>query len=183
MISKSNCYTFVIFFFVLITFLINKFENLITTNYELLYQLWFRTISSFTNLFSFSVGDLVYLTYPIAFIYFFRKRKLRRKKLLTIFYFIAIPYIFFYWSWGFNYSRATPELIKYTDNELIEVTEYYLNEVNNLQHSITNNKNEPVKVEDKFSELRKKTVNSLIVTTKQFEIKNLTNHPIKISLF
>ena len=74
-------------------------------------------------------------------------------------------------------------MIKYTDNELIEVTEYYLNEVNNLQHSITNNKNEPVKVEDKFSELRKKTVNSLIVTTKQFQIKNLTNHPIKISLF
>ena len=33
MISKSNCYTFVIFFFVLITFLINKFENLITTNF------------------------------------------------------------------------------------------------------------------------------------------------------
>ena len=108
MISKSNCYTFVIFFFVLITFLINKFENLITTNYELLYQLWFRTISSFTNLFSFSIGDLLYLIYPIAFIYFFRKRKLRRKKILTIFYFIAIPYIFFYWSWGFNYSRATP---------------------------------------------------------------------------
>ena len=183
MISKSNYYTFVIFFFVLITFLINKFENLITPNYELLYQLWFRTISSFTNLFSFSIGDLLYLMYPIAFIYFFRKRKLRRKKILTIFYFIAIPYIFFYWSWGFNYSRATPELIKYTDNDLIEVTEYYLNEVNNLQHSITNNKNEPVKVKDKFSELRKKTVNSLSATTKQFQIKNLTNHPIKISLF
>ena len=104
---------------------------------------------------------------------------MRRKKLLTIFYFIAIPYIFFYWSWGFNYNRANPELIKYTDNELIEVTEYYLNEVNNLQYKITNNKNEPVKVEDKFSELRKKTVNSLSATTKQFQIKNLTNHTIK----
>ena len=158
-------------------------DSLNTINYELLYQLWFRTISSFTNLFSFSIGDLLYLIYPIAFIYFFWKRKLRRKKLLTIFYFIAIPYIFFYWSWGFNYSRASAELIKYTDNELIEVTEYYLNEVNNLQHSITNNKNEPVKVEDKFSELRKKTVNTLSETTKQFQIKNLTNHPIKISLF
>ena len=49
MISKSNCYTFVIFFFVLITFLINKFENLNTINYELLYQLWFRTISRTNN--------------------------------------------------------------------------------------------------------------------------------------
>ena len=110
------------FRFLLITIVsITQRQNLNTTNYELLYQLWFRTISSFTNLFSFSIGDLVYLIYPIAFIYFFRKRKLRRKKLLTIFYFIAIPYIFFYWSWGFNYNRANPELIKYTDNELIEV--------------------------------------------------------------
>ena len=97
--------------------------------------------------------------------YNLEKKILRKKKILTIFYFIAIPYIFFYWSWGFNYSRATPELIKYTDNELIEVTEYYLNEVNNLQHSITNNKNEAVKVEDNFSELRKKT---LVIVHKTF---------------
>ena len=183
MISKSNYYTFLTFFFVLITFLINIFKNLTTINYDFLYPLWFSTVSSFTNLFSFSVGDLLYLAYPIAFIFFFVKRKLRRKKLLTIFYFISLPYILFYWSWGFNYNRTNPELIKYTDDELIEVTEYYLKEVNNSQLIITNNKNTAVKVQDNFNELRKKTVISLGETTRQFQIKKQSDHPIKTSLF
>ena len=89
----------------------------------------------------------------------------------------------FYWSWGFNYNRTKLDSIEYSDNELIEVTEYYIKEVNNSQFSITNNKNAPVKVEDNFNELRKKITNSLLETTKQFKIKNFTNHPVKLSQF
>ena len=62
----------------------------------------------------------------------------------------------FYWSWGFNYERKKSNSIEYTNNELIEVTEYYISKVNNSQFSITKNKNTPVKVEDNFNELRKK---------------------------
>ena len=89
----------------------------------------------------------------------------------------------FYWSWGFNYERKKSNSIEYTNKELIEVTEYYVSKVNNSQFSITKNKNTPVKVEDNFNELRKKIVKSLAQTTKQFEIKNFTKHPIKISQF
>tara|TARA_B100000963_G_scaffold355370_1_gene373512 strand:+ start:23432 stop:24205 length:774 start_codon:yes stop_codon:yes gene_type:complete len=89
----------------------------------------------------------------------------------------------FYWSWGFNYERIKPNSIEYTTNDLIEVTDHYITRVNNSQFNITNNKNKAVKVEDNFSELREKIINSLGETTKQFQIKNFTKHPIKISQF
>ena len=183
MISKYNYCFFLTFFFLFITFLINKLGNLNTIDYDILYPLWYNITSSITIFFPFSIGDILYITYPIAFIYFFGKKKLRRKKLLIIFYFLSFPYITFYWSWGFNYEREKLNSIEYTNNELIKVTEYYVAKVNNSQFSITKNKNKPVKVEDNFNELRKKIVNSLAETTNQFQIKKFTKHPIKISQF
>ena len=183
MISKDYCYFFFTLFFLITTLLINKTGSLNSINYDILYPLWYNLTSSLTTFFPFSIGDFIYIIYPILFIYFFRKTKLRRKKLLISFYFLSFPYIMFYWSWGFNYERKKSNSIEYTNNELIEVTEYYVSKVNNSQFSITKNKNTPVKVEDNFNELRKKIVKSLAQTTKQFEIKNFTKHPIKISQF
>ena len=183
MISKYNYCFFLTIFFLFITFSINKLGNLNNINYDILYPIWYKTSSSITNFFPFSIGDILYIIYPISFIYFLGKKKLRRKKILIIFYFLSFPYIMFYWSWGFNYNRTKSDSIEYSDNELIEVTEYYIREVNNSQFSITNNKNAPVKVEDNFNELRKKITNSLLETTKQFKIKNFTNHPVKLSQF
>ena len=183
MVSKDNYCFFLTFFFLSITFLINNLGNLNTINYDILYQMWYNITSSITIFFPFSIGDTLYVIYPIAFIYFFRKKKLRRKKLLISLYFLSFPYILFYWSWGFNYKRIKSNSIEYTTNELIEVTDYYITRVNNSQFNITNNKNKAVIVEDNFSELRKKIINSLDETTKQFQIKNFTKHPIKISQF
>ncbi len=183
MISKDNYCFFFTFFFLFITFLINRIGNLNTIYYDILYPMWYNITSSITIFFPFSIGDTLYIIYPIAFIYFFRKKKLRRRKLLISFYFISFPYIMFYWSWGFNYVRIKPNSIEYTTNDLIEVTNHYITRVNNSQFNITNNKNKAVKVEDNFSELREKIINSLGETTKQFQIKNFTKHPIKISQF
>ena len=183
MISKDNYCFFFTFFFLFITFLINRIGNLNTIYYDILYPMWYNITSSITIFFPFSIGDTLYIIYPIAFIYFFRKKKLRRRKLLISFYFISFPYIMFYWSWGFNYERIKPNSIEYTTNDLIEVTDHYIRRVNNSQFNITNNKNKAVKVEDNFSELREKIINSLGETTKQFQIKNFTKHPIKISQF
>jgi len=183
MISKDNYCFFFTFFFLFITFLINRIGNLNTIYYDILYPMWYNITSSITIFFPFSIGDTLYIIYPIAFIYFFRKKKLRRRKLLISFYFISFPYIMFYWSWGFNYERIKPNSIEYTTNDLIEVTDHYITRVNNSQFNITNNKNKAVKVEDNFSELREKIINSLGETTKQFQIKNFTKHPIKISQF
>ncbi len=183
MISKDNYCFFFTFFFLFITFLINRIGNLNTIYYDILYPMWYNITSSITIFFPFSIGDTLYIIYPMAFIYFFRKKKLRRRKLLISFYFISFTYIMFYWSWGFNYERIKPNSIEYTTNDLIEVTDHYIRRVNNSQFNITNNKNKAVKVEDNFSELREKIINSLGETTKQFQIKNFTKHPIKISQF
>ena len=183
MISKEYYFFFFTFFFLFITLLINKIEGLNTINYDILYRIWYNLTSSLTIIIPFSLGDSLYVIYPILFIYFFRKTKLRRKKLLISFYFLSFPYMMFYWSWGFNYEREKSNSIEYTNNELIELTEYYVAKVNNSQFSITKNKDAPVKVEDNFNELRKKIVNSLEETTKEFQIKTFTKHPIKISQF
>ena len=82
MISKDYCYFFFTLFFLFTTLLINKTGSLNSINYDILYPLWYNLTSSLTIFFPFSIGDFIYIIYPILFIYFFRKTKLRRKKLL-----------------------------------------------------------------------------------------------------
>ena len=75
MISKDYYCFFFTFFLLFITFLINKIGGLNTINYDILYPLWYNLTSSLTTFFPFSIGDFIYIIYPILFIYFFRKTR------------------------------------------------------------------------------------------------------------
>tara|TARA_B110000263_G_scaffold119784_1_gene104239 strand:+ start:1144 stop:2214 length:1071 start_codon:yes stop_codon:yes gene_type:complete len=176
-----------IYLLIIIFIQIIKQDSILIENY---YSTFFYKFSSEISLyifgtFTFSLGDILYLTLPLLLWYILKKENTRRKNLKNIFQFIATLYILFNFQWGLNYYRIPLEeklLIKkkYELNSLIKVTELFINNTNSIHKRISNSDTLPVILNHKINkELFLESIESI----KRLKKENITNgYPFKISI-
>lgn len=115
---------------------------------------WYLIVSSFFRILlgwiPFSIGDFLIFTLifiVLRFIYILIKTKFKNplNRFLQVISFVSIIYCCFYWFWGFNYYRSSLaknlgfEQKKYTTEQLIKLSEYFVSELNKAHVSITKN--------------------------------------------
>ncbi|MEQ6124084.1 DUF3810 domain-containing protein [Pseudotenacibaculum sp. MALMAid0570] len=131
----------------------------------------------------FSIGDLLifyFIFYSLRFIYRLFKTKFKNflNKILGITAFFSVIYFCFYLFWGLNYYREPLsknlgyEKTKYTNEELIRLSKYLINELNSVQIQITTS--DTIKVENNYSQremykLARKGYDSLAKELPQFK--------------
>ncbi|TJY36281.1 DUF3810 domain-containing protein [Pontimicrobium aquaticum] len=141
----------------------------------------------------FSVGDTLY---TIAGIYVLRWLVIHRKRLrldtknwfIDVFSAISVGYLAFHLFWGLNYYRIPVYKslnidYKYTTEELIQVTEAFIEKANIIQETITNNDTVKVTMPYSKKELFKSTLNGYQSLGKKHPIFNYQANSIKQSIY
>ena len=185
-ILKTSSLVFLTIF--LLTLTINKTSIINIDNvYPHIYTKWFSFLSFAFIYPSMSIGDIIYVIFPLfVIIYFFRIERRRDR-----FYFIIkIPiliYCFFYWSWGFNYNlKSEFESLKtndYSKEELYSTTEYYIKKTNDLQIALSKTSHEKVESKLSFYQVKNECIKSIKKSNWMFENKQIHSFPVKKSLF
>ncbi len=109
----------------------------------------------------FSIGDLLiffFIFYALRFIYRLFKTKFKDiiNKILSITAFFSVIYFCFYLFWGLNYYREPLsknlgyKKTKYSNEELIELSSFFIRKLNNLQIELA--KSDTIKVENPYSQ-------------------------------
>lgn len=114
--------------------------------------LWTRFISKITSKISFSVGDLFYFILGILFLTFLihiiflvikKKWKLLQVNCTRLIFSITLFYMFFVFSWGFNYYKTSIQSYYDVENikveELKKLTIYYLSQSIKYREVISEN--------------------------------------------
>ena len=132
---------------------------------------------SFFSIFSFSVGDLIYLLVLIGSItYFFKNRffylNYKFYFLKDVFLFLSVVHVFFQISWGLNYHSESLESklnidTQYSDEELEKVVLYLIRKTNDLHSELSINDSTPVKFP-----FNKKQARILLTNKKNDIVKN-----------
>jgi hypothetical protein len=133
----------------------------------------------------FSIGDLLiffFVFYVLRFIYRLFKTKFRRflHKLLAVIAFCSVIYFCFYLFWGLNYYRQPLsknlgyEKTKYSTEELLKLSEYFVNELNTIQVQIA--QSDSIKIENPYSpremyKLARQGYDSLAISLPQFKYR------------
>jgi len=142
---------------VLIIYFLSLFPSVIEVVYHKgLYPVIALSNRWFFSLFSFSLGDILYVLVLIYLFYlllkFFTDYRNFRKHTLAVSRFLLLIVWVFYLSWGFNYFR--PKLSQTLDlnsgdyelNELIRLGEIIKDSLNFYQHKLTKNDSLPVDI-------------------------------------
>lgn len=114
-----------------------------------LYSLIAQSLSPVTNLFSFSVGDIIYIALiftvlTLVMLVIFRRIKPAKFVILLI-NLVSITYFLFYWLWGFNYFRQPfnerLEINKSVADagQFMDMFESIIEQANSLQESSVDN--------------------------------------------
>ena len=141
----------------------------------------------------FSVGDILY---TIAGIYILRWLAINRKRLrldtknwlIEVFSAVSISYLAFHIFWGMNYYRLPVYKTlnidyKYTTEELIQVTEGFIEKSNSIHELITSNDSIKVTVPYSKKELFDGTINGYKVLAEIHPIFNYQAKSIKQSIY
>ena len=185
-ILKTSSLVFLTIF--LLTLTINKTSIINIENiYSLIYNRWF-SILSFAFIYpSISIGDIIYVIFPLfGIIYFFRIER-RRDRFYFIIKIPIIIYCFFYWSWGFNYNlKSELESLRtneYSKEELFSTTEYYIKKTNDLQIALSKSSQEKVESKLSFYQVKNECIKSIKKSNWMFKNKQINSFPVKKSLF
>ena len=133
----------------------------------------------------FSIGDLLifyFFFYALRFIYKLFRTKFKRfvDKLVGVLAFFSVIYFCFYLFWGLNYYREPLsknlgyEQTKYSNEELIKLSSYLIEKLNQTHIQITHS--DTLKVENPYSQremykLARKGYDSLVLTYPQFKYR------------
>ncbi|MCK0110108.1 DUF3810 domain-containing protein [Flavobacteriaceae bacterium S0825] len=141
----------------------------------------------------FSVGDILY---TIAGIYILRWLVINRKRLrldtknwlIEVFSAVSIGYFAFHIFWGMNYYRLPVYKTlnidyKYTTEELIQVTEGFIEKSNSIHESITSNDSIKVTVPYSKKELFDGTINGYKVLAEKHHMFDYQAKSIKQSIY
>lgn len=165
--------------FVLVNW-ISKFPYLVEKYYSnFIYIRISKVLNSITSLIPFSLGDLLYITIPLLFLYWIYKGvKTNWGYFGNIVLTISILYFLFYSLWGLNYFRKPIDQqlninTSYTETELIETTKHYIKEVNSLHYELT--KNDTLKFNTKLGINDLKNIS--LESYKNLKISNICLHP------
>ena len=141
----------------------------------------------------FSIGDILY---TIAGIYILRWFVINRKRfrldtknwIIEVFSAVSIGYLAFHIFWGLNYYRIPIHKslnidYKYTTEELVQVTEAFIEKSNAIHESITNNDTIKVIMPYNKKELFNGTINGYKVLGKKHPIFDYQAKSIKQSIY
>ena len=156
-------------FFYLLVILCLEFSKGNSILIEDYYSSFLYKISSNVSLyvfgkFPFSIGDILYIIFPIILYSQIKSNYTRRQNLKNFFHFITITYIIFQFQWGLNYHRTPLEkklsLGKNIElKSLIKVTDLFITNTNKIHHKLSKNDTLPVLFDD--SSLYKESIRAI----------------------
>ena len=185
-ILKTSSIVFLTIF--ILTLTINKTELInIEEFYSDFYLIWYALLSNTVIFLKISVGDLIYILFPLFIIIYFFKIERRRDRFYFIIKIPIIVYCLFYWSWGFNYNKKSEfELLKtneYSIEDLYSTTEHYIKKTNDLQMKISKSKEKKVESNLMFTEIKNECIKSIKNSDWIFEKNKIYSFPVKKSIF
>lgn len=174
--------------------LLSNFPEFIETYYSNgLYQFTSKILRFVFGWIPFSIGDILY---TIAGIYILRWFVINRKRLrldtknwlIDVFSAVSIGYLAFHIFWGMNYYRLPVYKslnidYKYTTEELLKVTEAFIEKSNTIHESITNNDSIKVTVPYSKKELFNGTINGYKALGKMHPLFDYQAKSIKQSIY
>jgi len=142
----------------------------------------------------FSFGDLIYafaIIYILKSIYnsIKKKRFVLKDTLFRIGAILSIIFFLFHINWGLNYfreplfDRLEFEKEGYTNQELIDLTDLFIEKINEIQFSITNNDSLIIENPSTKKEIKKMASNAYTDFQKTYPQFKYNNPSIKNSLF
>jgi hypothetical protein len=185
-ILKTSSIVFLTIF--IFTLTINKTQLInIEEFYSDFYVIWYALLSNTVIFLKISVGDLLYVLFPLFIIIYFFKIERRRDRFYFIIKIPIIVYCLFYWSWGFNYNKKSEfELLKtneYSIEDLYSTTEYYIKKTNDLQMKISKSKEKKVESNLMFTDIKNECIKSIKKSDWIFEKNMINSFPVKKSIF
>ncbi len=185
-ILKTSSIVFLTIF--IFTLTINKTQLInIEEFYSDFYVIWYALLSNTLIFLKISVGDLLYILFPLFIIIYFFKIERRRDRFYFIIKIPIIVYCLFYWSWGFNYNKKSEfELLKtneYSIEDLYSTTEHYIKKTNDLQMKISKSKEKKVESNLMFTDIKNECIKSIKKSDWIFEKSKINSFPVKKSIF
>ena len=100
-ILKTSSIVFLTIF--ILTLTINKTQLInIEEFYSDFYIIWYALLSNIATRLNISIGDLIYILFPLFIIIYFFRIERRRDRFYFIIKIPIIVYCLFYWSWGLS---------------------------------------------------------------------------------
>ncbi len=193
--KKTNLRLLILLITTLVCYYVGpRFPAFFSTNYhQKIYPSIDWLLRQFTNVFPFSIGDLLYaivIFHIIYKTYYFVKKKAYLKYLKFIATYVLLFFSLFQIMWGFNnyrYSLASQLNLEqnYTEEELNKLTERLINEVNRLHREITKDSTSKVIIEKDlqyFNQIAKENYTKLPEKLKKTLISNPINK-VKASVY
>ena len=185
-ILKTSSIVFLTIF--ILTLTINKTQLInIEEFYSDFYIIWYDLLSNIAIRLNISIGDLIYILFPLFIIIYFFRIERRRDRFYFIIKIPIIVYCLFYWSWGFNYNKKSEfELLKkneYSIEDLYSTTEHYIKKTNDLQMKISRSKEKKVESNLIFDDIKNECIKSIKKSDWIFENNKINRFPVKKSIF
>ena len=185
-VLKKSSIIFLTIFTVTLT--INKTSIInIESFYLNIYTFWYNLLSNFFIYPIFSVGDFIYIFFPLIIIHYLFKIERRRDKFYFILKTPIMIYCFFYWSWGFNYyNQSNLGYLKnenYSTEQINKTLEYYIDLTNSTHYEISKTVENKVSTEMTFNKIKEECIKAIKNQNLMIDNENIDLFPVKKSIF